>query len=102
MPIVVTAMNDHSGVATDVDSLKFIFDEFLEFRTYQQDKETTYNPDSPLFWENSAKYYVANSTELPEGADYAAKIRSTPGTTSSRRGRICLQVDAPLDDKPVQ
>jgi ABC-type nitrate/sulfonate/bicarbonate transport system substrate-binding protein len=73
MPIVVKAMNDHSGVATDVSSLKFIFDKFLEFRTYKQDGETTYNPSSPLFWENSAKYYVAKSTELPKGADYAMK-----------------------------
>ncbi len=73
MPIVVKAMNDHSGVATEVSSLKFIFDKFLEFRTYKQDGETTYNPSSPLFWENSAKYYVAKSTELPKGADYALK-----------------------------
>ncbi len=73
MPIVVKAMNDHSGVATDVTSLKFIFDKFLEFRTYKQDGETTYNPSSPLFWENSAKYYVAKSTELPKDADYALK-----------------------------
>ena len=28
-------------------SLKFIFDKFLEFRTYKQDAETTYNPNSP-------------------------------------------------------
>jgi len=73
MPIVVKAMNDHSGVATDINSLKFIFDKFLEFRTYKQDADTTYNPNSPLFWENSAKYYVAKSTELPKGADYALK-----------------------------
>ncbi len=73
MPIVVKAMNDHSGVATDISSLKFIFDKFLEFRTYKQDAETTYNPNSHLFWENSAKYYVAKSTELPKGADYALK-----------------------------
>ncbi len=73
MPIVVKAMNEHSGVATDVTSLKFIFDKFLEFRTYKQDGETTYSPSSPLFWENSAKYYVAKSTELPKDADYALK-----------------------------
>lgn len=73
MPIVVKAMNEHSGVATDVTSLKFIFDKFLEFRTYKQDGETTYNSASPLFWENSAKYYVAKSTELPKDADYALK-----------------------------
>jgi ABC-type nitrate/sulfonate/bicarbonate transport system substrate-binding protein len=73
MPIVVKAMNDHSGVATDIKSLKFIFDKFLEFRTYKQDADTTYNPNSPLFWENSAMYYVAKSTELPKGADYALK-----------------------------
>ncbi len=63
-------MNDHSGVATTDKDLKFIFDTFLDFRTYQQDKETAYNPDSPLFWENSAKYYVERSKDLPAGADY--------------------------------
>ena len=70
MPIVVKAMNDHSGVATNEENLKFIFDTFLDFRTYQQDKDTAFNPDSPLYWENSAKYYVAKSKELPAGADY--------------------------------
>lgn len=70
LPIVVKAMNDHSGVATNETDLKFIFDTFLDFRTYQQDQETAFNPESPLFWENSAKYYVERSKELPEGADY--------------------------------
>ena len=70
MPIVVNAMNAHSGVGTNVKSLRFIFDTFLEFRTYQQDAETTYNAESPLYWEASAKYYVQKSKELPKGADY--------------------------------
>jgi len=70
MPIVVEAMNAHSGVATTVDDLKFIFDNFLEFRTYQQDKDTCYNPASDLYWEKSASYYVERSAELPEDADY--------------------------------
>jgi ABC-type nitrate/sulfonate/bicarbonate transport system substrate-binding protein len=70
LPIVLEAMNTHSGVATDPDELKFIFDTFLEFRTYQQDKDTTYNPESDLYWELSAKYYVERSNDLPEGADY--------------------------------
>lgn len=97
MPIVVKAMNDHSGVATDVESLKFIFDRFLEFRTYQQDAETTYNSDSPLFWENSAEYYVAKSTELPEGADH---LRNNPLNAWYEKfvGRedLLTWVDAPL------
>jgi len=70
LPIVVDAMNAHSGVATTVEDLKFTFDNFLEFRTYQQDAETCYNPDSDLYWEQSAKYYVERSTELPKDADY--------------------------------
>jgi len=70
MPIVVEAMNAHSGVATTVEDLGFIFDTFLEFRTYQQDQETTYNPDSPLSWAQSAEYYVGQSQDLPEGFDY--------------------------------
>jgi len=70
MPIVVKAMNDHSGVATNESDLQFIFDTFLDFRTYQQDQETAFNPDSPLYWENSAQYYVERSKDLPAGADY--------------------------------
>jgi len=70
MPIVVKAMNDHSGVATNDKDPSFIFDTFLDFRTYQQDKDTAFNPDSPLYWENSAKYYVQKSKDLPAGADY--------------------------------
>jgi ABC-type nitrate/sulfonate/bicarbonate transport system substrate-binding protein len=70
LPLVIEAMNAHSGVATDPDQLKYTFDTFLEFRTYQQDKETAFNPESDLYWEQSAKYYVEKSKDLPEGADY--------------------------------
>ncbi len=102
MPIVVKAMNDHSGVATDVDNLKFIFDKFLEFRTYKQDAETTYNANSPLFWENSAKYYVAKSTELPKDADYAAKNPLNDWYKKFvARQDLLTWVDTPLDDKPA-
>ncbi len=75
LPIVVEAMNAHSGVATDPDELKFIFDTFLDFRTYQQDAETAFNPESPLYWEDSASYYVERSQDLPEDADY---LRQNP------------------------
>lgn len=75
LPIVVEAMNAHSGVATTEEDLGFIFDNFLEFRTYQQEAETSFSPDSPLYWANSAEYYVAQSQDLPEGADYR---RSNP------------------------
>jgi ABC-type nitrate/sulfonate/bicarbonate transport system substrate-binding protein len=70
MPIVVEAMNAHSGTGTTAEDLGFVFDTFLEFRTYQQDQETTYNPDSPLYWAVSAEYYVGSSTDLPAGFDY--------------------------------
>jgi ABC-type nitrate/sulfonate/bicarbonate transport system substrate-binding protein len=69
-PTVVEAMNAHSGVGTTEEELGFIFDNFLEFRTYQQDQETTYDPESPLYWANSAEYYVEQSQDLPEDADY--------------------------------
>ena len=103
MPVVVKAMNDHSGVGTDVESLTFIFDQFLEFRTYQQDAETTYNPDSPLFWENSATYYVAKSAELPEGADYALNnpLKDWYARFAASEDLLAW-VDRPLDDKPIQ
>lgn len=70
MPIVVQAMNEHSGVATSVEDLGFIFDTFLAFRSYQDDATTTYDSDSPLYWGRSADYYVTQSSDLPEGADY--------------------------------
>lgn len=70
LPLVAEAMNAHSGVATPVEDLKFIFDTFLDFRTYQQDAETCYNPESDLYWEDSAAYYVAKSAELPKDADF--------------------------------
>ncbi len=103
LPIVVKAMNDHSGVATDVDNLKFIFDKFLEFRTYKQDAETTYNANSPLFWENSAKYYVAKSTELPKDADYAAKNPLNDWYKKFvAKQDLLTWVDNPLDDQPAR
>jgi ABC-type nitrate/sulfonate/bicarbonate transport system substrate-binding protein len=70
LPIVVEAMNAHSGVATTEADLDFIFDTFLDFRTYQQEAETSMDPDSPLYWGKSAAYYVEQSTDLPAGADY--------------------------------
>lgn len=70
METVATAMNDHSGVATTVEDLTFIFDQFLAFRSYQDDAKTTYDPASDLYWGRSADYYVTQSTDLPAGADY--------------------------------
>jgi ABC-type nitrate/sulfonate/bicarbonate transport system substrate-binding protein len=97
LPIVVEAMNAHSGVATKLDELKFIFDTFLEFRTYGQDKDTTYNPDSPLFWENSAKYYVAKSKELPKGADYLMQNPLRPWFEKFLQRKDLLEwIDRPL------
>jgi hypothetical protein len=65
---VIEAMNAHSGVARP--KIQYTFDTFLDFRTYQQDQETAFNPESGLFWEQSAQYYVERSQDLPEGADY--------------------------------
>jgi ABC-type nitrate/sulfonate/bicarbonate transport system substrate-binding protein len=70
METVATAMNAHSGVATTVEDLTFIFDQFLAFRSYQDDAKTTYDPASELYWGRSADYYVTQSTDLPAGADY--------------------------------
>jgi ABC-type nitrate/sulfonate/bicarbonate transport system substrate-binding protein len=97
LPIVVEAMNAHSGVATDPDELKFIFDTFLEFRTYQQDKETTYSADSPLYWEQSAKYYVDRSKDLPAGADYLNQNPLNQWFTDFLQQQALLDwVDAPI------
>ena len=98
MPLVVEAMNAHSGVATTVEDLQFIFDTFLDFRTYQQDAETCYNPDSDLYWENSAKYYVERSTELPEDADYLLQNPLNDWFEKFlERDDLLEWVDAPLD-----
>jgi ABC-type nitrate/sulfonate/bicarbonate transport system substrate-binding protein len=70
LPIILKAMNDHSGAQMSQDELKFVFENFVGPRTYQEDKETALNPDSDLYWGVSAEYYVKNSTELPEDADY--------------------------------
>jgi len=73
LPIVVDSINAHSGVSTDNEEIKFIFSTFLEFRTYQDEKEVTFNPDSPLYWKIYADYYAEKSTDLPPGADIHAR-----------------------------
>lgn len=98
MPIVVEAMNAHSGAGQTVEDLKFTFDKFLEFRTYQEDAETCYNPDSDLYWEDSASYYVARSTELPEDADYLVQNPLNEWFTKFMAREDLLEwVDAPLE-----
>lgn len=98
LPIVVEAMNAHSGVATTVDDLRFTFDKFLDFRTYQQDAETCYNPDSDLYWESSAIYYVEKSTELPEDADYLIQNPLNPWFEKFQTRQDLLDwVDKPLN-----
>jgi ABC-type nitrate/sulfonate/bicarbonate transport system substrate-binding protein len=98
MPIVAEAMNAHSGVATSVEDLGFTFDTFLAFRSYQEDAETTYDPESDLYWGHSADYYVTQSADLPEDADYR---RQNPLDEwfEGFMGRTDLLewVDAPLD-----
>lgn len=70
LPIVRDSMNSHSGAGISLDELKFIFDTFLQFRTYQQEKTEAYDPSSPLYWGLSAGYYVKQSKDLPADADY--------------------------------
>jgi hypothetical protein len=71
LPIVVNAINGHSGVATDSEELSFLFDTFLGFRTYQTEKLETFNPQSEFYWEKFAKYYVEQTPTLPEGFNYS-------------------------------
>jgi ABC-type nitrate/sulfonate/bicarbonate transport system substrate-binding protein len=71
LPLVAEAMNAHSGVAVKPEDMRFTMTVFLEFRTYQGDRDTTYNPESELYWAKSAEYYVVVPTEgLPANADY--------------------------------
>jgi ABC-type nitrate/sulfonate/bicarbonate transport system substrate-binding protein len=98
LPMVADAMNAHSGVASSVEDLKFTFDKFLQFRTYQQDAETCYNPESNLYWEASAKYYVAKSTELPKDADYLLQNPLNPWFDKfMAREDLKAWVDKPLN-----
>ncbi|MHC1783692.1 MAG: ABC transporter substrate-binding protein [Anaerolineaceae bacterium] len=98
LPMVADAMNAHSGVASSVDDLKFTFDKFLQFRTYQEDAETCYNPESNLYWEASAKYYVAKSAELPKDADYLLQNPLNPWFEKfMAREDLKEWVDKPLD-----
>lgn len=98
LPIVLKAMNDHSGTQMSLEELKFVFDNFVGPRTYQDDKETALNPDSELYWGVSAEYYVANSTELPPDADYR---RNNPVdewfAKFLARPDLLAWVDAPLE-----
>lgn len=70
LPIVAETIGANGGAATSVEELQLIFDQFLEFRSYQDEAETTYDSESDLYWRHSAEYYVEQSTDLPEGADY--------------------------------
>ena len=85
MPIVASAMNEHSGVATSEEDLGFIFDKFLDFRSYQDDGTTTYDPESDLYWGRSADYYVTQSSESAGGRGLQTSeptrrvVRQVPG-----------------------
>ncbi len=70
LPIVRNSMNSHSGAGISLEELNFIFNTFLEFRTYKKERAETYTPSSPFYWGRSAEYYVRQSKELPAGADY--------------------------------
>lgn len=75
LPIVGEAMSGHSGTNITVSYLKYVFNTFLAFRTYQEDAKTTYNPKSPLYWGRSAMYYAKQTTNLPKNANY---LRQNP------------------------
>lgn len=96
MPLVAKAMTDH-GVASTVTDLGFTFNTFLTFRSYQDDAKTAYAPASPLYWGQSADYYVKQSTDLPANADYK---RQNPldswFTKFMARSDLLTWVDAPL------
>jgi ABC-type nitrate/sulfonate/bicarbonate transport system substrate-binding protein len=68
LPIVVEAMNAHSGVATDEEEISFIYSTFLQFRNPEDEAKDTYNPNSPLYWKISADYFLERSAEMPAGA----------------------------------
>jgi ABC-type nitrate/sulfonate/bicarbonate transport system substrate-binding protein len=98
MPIVARAMNEHSGVATSEEDLGFIFDTFLAFRSYQDDATTTYDPESDLYWGRSGDYYVTQSADLPEGADYRLQNPLDEWFASFLTRTDLLEwVDAPLE-----
>jgi ABC-type nitrate/sulfonate/bicarbonate transport system substrate-binding protein len=98
LPFIRDAMNEHSGTDLTVEELEVIFDNFVGPRTYQQEAADTYNPDSPYYWGNSASYYVEQSTELPEDADYR---RNNPleewFNKLMERDDLLAWIDSPLE-----
>jgi ABC-type nitrate/sulfonate/bicarbonate transport system substrate-binding protein len=70
LPVARESMNSHSGAGVTDEELKTVFNTFEAFRTYQQDKEETFNDKSPTYWGTSAEYYSKQSSDLPKGADY--------------------------------
>jgi ABC-type nitrate/sulfonate/bicarbonate transport system substrate-binding protein len=97
LPIVAKAMTEHSGTALTVADLQYVFDTFETFRSYQEDIKTTYEPTSPLYWGNSADFYVKLSSDLPAGADYR-RTEPLDAWFAKFLGRADLLawVDAPL------
>lgn len=96
-PIVADSMRDHGGPDTTPDELALVFDQFLEFRSYQDEQDTTYNADSDLYWRHSAEYYVEQSDELPDDADYERQNPLEPWfELFLTRSDLLEWVDAPL------
>lgn len=97
LPIVGETIEEQGGPETTPEELELIFDDFLEFRSYQDEAETTYNPDSDLYWRESAEFYVEESDELPEDADYETQNPLEPWFERFLEEDALLEwVDAPL------
>lgn len=102
LPAVTETINRMSGSNQTVEQVEQTFDEFLQHRTYQEEREETYNADSPLYWKNSASYYVEQSVkngEYPSDGDYESVNRQEEIFTEFLEQDELLQwVDAPIDE----
>lgn len=101
LPIVVRVINDMTGSTNTVKDVKQIFDAFLDFRTWQRERDETYNPDSIYYWRLSADHFVQQSIEqgtYPAHGEYlSVNIQEDLFKEFLQRQDLLDWVDAPLD-----
>lgn len=74
IPIITSTLNEHSGSNFTNAQTSAQISSFISFTTLENGKNTVFNPNSSLFWQNSVNYYAAQdraSGILPAGANPA-------------------------------
>jgi ABC-type nitrate/sulfonate/bicarbonate transport system substrate-binding protein len=71
--ILAEAVNAQTGSDFTSENAQFITQEFERYRSPQEELAETNNPDAPVYWGNSAKFYMdeqIRTEALPEGSTY--------------------------------